>query len=153
MNLYCCCSVTKLCLILCDLMDCSTPGCPVLHYLPEFAQTHVHWISDVIQPFHTLLPPSPPALIYIWIYIYVCVLSHFSCIQLCVTLWTVAHQAALSIGFSRQEYWSGLPCPSSRGSSWPRGQTHVSCLLHWQVSSLPLALHIYMYIYIKKELL
>ena len=45
MNLYCCCSVTKLCLILCDLMDCSTPGCPVLHYLPEFAQTHVHWIG------------------------------------------------------------------------------------------------------------
>ena len=37
-------------------------------------------------------------------------LSHFSSVQLCVTLWTVAHQAPLSMGFSRQEYWSGLPC-------------------------------------------
>ena len=82
MNLYCCCSVTKLCLILCDLMDCNTPGCPVLHYLPEFAQTHVHWISDVIQPFHTLLPRSPPALIYIWIYICMRAKS----LQLCPTL-------------------------------------------------------------------
>ena len=40
-------------------------------------------------------------------------LSCFSHIQLCVTLWTVAHQAALSMGFSRQEHWSGLPCPPS----------------------------------------
>ena len=38
-------------------------------------------------------------------------LSRFSCIQLCETLWTVAPQAPLSMGFSRQEYWSGLPCP------------------------------------------
>ena len=38
-------------------------------------------------------------------------LSRFSCVQLFVTLWTVARQAPLSIGFSRQEYWSGLPCP------------------------------------------
>ena len=40
-----------------------------------------------------------------------CVLSRFSHIQLFATLWTVAHQAPLSMGFSRQEYWSGLPCP------------------------------------------
>ena len=40
-----------------------------------------------------------------------CVLSHFSHVQLFVTPWTVAHQAPLSMGFSRQEYWSGLPCP------------------------------------------
>ena len=39
-------------------------------------------------------------------------LSRFSHVQLCVTLWTVAHQAPLSMGFSRQEYWIGLPCPS-----------------------------------------
>ena len=41
-----------------------------------------------------------------------CVLSHFSHVQFCVTLWTVACQAPLSMGFSRHEYWSGLPCPS-----------------------------------------
>ena len=39
-------------------------------------------------------------------------LSQFSCVQLCPTLWTAAHQAPLSTGFSRQEYWSGLPFPS-----------------------------------------
>ena len=40
-------------------MNCSTPGFPVLHYLPEFAQTYVHWICDTIQPSHPLLSPSP----------------------------------------------------------------------------------------------
>ena len=43
-------------------MDGSTPGFPVLHHLPEFAQTHVHWGGDAIQPSHPLLPPSPSAL-------------------------------------------------------------------------------------------
>ena len=41
-----------------------------------------------------------------------CVPSHFSCVKLFATLWIVAHQAPLSIGFSRQKYWSWLPCPS-----------------------------------------
>ena len=58
---YCCCSVAQLCLTLCHPVDCSTPGFPVLHYLPEFTQTHVHWVGDAIQPSHTLLSPSPPA--------------------------------------------------------------------------------------------
>ena len=43
-------------------MECSTPGFPVLHCLPEVAQTHVHWLSDVIQPSYLLSSPSPPAL-------------------------------------------------------------------------------------------
>ena len=43
-------------------MDCITPGFPVLHYLPEFAQIHVLWYGDPIQPFHPLPPPSLPAL-------------------------------------------------------------------------------------------
>ena len=42
-------------------MDCSTLGFPVLHHLPELAQTHVHWVGDAIQPSHPLSPPSPPA--------------------------------------------------------------------------------------------
>ena len=57
----CCCSVAQLYLILCNPMDCSTPGFPVLHHLPEHAQTYAHWISDAIQPSHPLLSPSPPA--------------------------------------------------------------------------------------------
>ena len=42
-------------------MDCSTPGSLDHHQLPELTQTHVHWVSDVIQPSHPLSPPSPPA--------------------------------------------------------------------------------------------
>ena len=52
--------------ILCDLMDCSTPGLLVLHHLPELAQIHVHWVSDAIQPSHPLLSPSPPAFNHSW---------------------------------------------------------------------------------------
>ena len=47
---------------LCDLMDCSTPDFPVLHYLPELTQTYVHRVCDAIQPSHPLSPPSPPPL-------------------------------------------------------------------------------------------
>ena len=53
--------VAQSCLSLCDPMNCSTPGIPVHHQLPEFTQTHVHWVSDAIQPSHPLLSPSPPA--------------------------------------------------------------------------------------------
>ena len=55
-------SVTQSCLTLCDPMNCSTPGLPVHHQLPEFTQTHVHWVGDAIQPSHPLSSPSPPAL-------------------------------------------------------------------------------------------
>ena len=57
----CCCSVAEACLTVFDPMDCNTPGFPVLHYLLEFAQTHVHWVDDAIQPSHPLLTASPPA--------------------------------------------------------------------------------------------
>ena len=57
---YHCCSVAQSCLTLCDLMDCNPPSFPVLHYLPEFAQTHVHWVDDAIQPSPPLSSPSPP---------------------------------------------------------------------------------------------
>ena len=55
-------SVTQSCPTLCDPMNCSTPGLPVHHQLPEFTQTHVHQVSDAIQPSHSLSSPSPPAL-------------------------------------------------------------------------------------------
>ena len=58
----CCCSAPKSCPTLCDPMDCSTPGFTTLHYLLEFAQTHVHLVGDAIKPSHPLLFPSPPAL-------------------------------------------------------------------------------------------
>ena len=57
-----CCSVAQLCPTLYDSMGCGTPGFPVLHNLLEFAETHVPWISDAIQPSHPLSPPFPPVL-------------------------------------------------------------------------------------------
>ena len=54
-------SVAQSCLTLWDPMNCSTPGLPVHHQLPEFTQTHVHRVSDAIQPSHPLSSPSPPA--------------------------------------------------------------------------------------------
>ena len=54
-------SVAQSCPTLCDPMNCSTPGLPVHHQLPEFTQTHVHRVSDAIQPSHPLSSPSPPA--------------------------------------------------------------------------------------------
>ena len=59
------------------------------------------WKSSRLRHFHCFVP----------LHCCACVLSHFSHVQLFVTPWTVAHQAPLSMGFSRQEYWSGLPCP------------------------------------------
>ena len=56
------CSVTQLCLTLCDPTDCSTPGLPVHHQLPEFTQTYAHHVGEAIQPSHPLSSPSPPAL-------------------------------------------------------------------------------------------
>ena len=66
-TVFCCCSVIQSCLTLWthglqyawEPMDCSMPGFPVLHHLPEFAQTHVPWVNDAIYPSHSLLPPSP----------------------------------------------------------------------------------------------
>ena len=55
-------SVTQSCPILCNPMNCSTPGLPVHHQLPESTQTHVHRAGDAIQPSHPLSSPSPPAL-------------------------------------------------------------------------------------------
>ena len=58
LRFICCCpSVAKLCLTLYNPVDCSTPGFPVLYHLLEFAQTHVHWVVDALQPSHSLSAP------------------------------------------------------------------------------------------------
>ena len=54
-------SVAQSCPALCNPMDCSTPGLPARHQLPNLAQTHVHPVGDAIQPSHPLPSPSPPA--------------------------------------------------------------------------------------------
>ena len=71
---------------------------------------------------------------FVYVCVCICVLSHFSHVCLCVTLWTVACQAPLSVGFPRQEYWSGLPCPPPRDLPNPRIKPASPAL---QVNSLP----------------
>ena len=66
-------------------------------------------------------------------------LSCFSHVRLCVTLWTVAPRAPLSMGFSRQEYWNGLPGPPPGDLPDSGIKTCLFCLLYWQAGSLPLA--------------
>ena len=61
-----------------------------------------------------------------------------SCPTLCYSLWTAARQAPLFIGFSRQEYWSGLPCPPPGHLPDQGSNPHLLSLLHWHVGSLPL---------------
>ena len=60
----CCCSAAQSCLTLCEHMDCSMPSFPVFHRLPEFTQTHVHWVCDAIQPSCPLSSPSPPVFFF-----------------------------------------------------------------------------------------
>ena len=69
---------------------------------------------------------------------YLCVLSHFSHIQLFATLWTVVYQVPLSMGFSRQKYWGGFPFSSPRELLTQGLNLHLFCLLNWQAGSLPL---------------
>ena len=66
-----------------------------------------------------------------------CMLSCFNHVQLFVTPGIVAHQAPLSMGFSRQIYWSGLPCPPPGNLPDPESNLRLPRLLHWQVDSLP----------------
>ena len=80
-------------------------------------------------------PHSPCHLLHV----HACVLSCFSRVWVFVTLWTIALQAPLSMGFSRQEYWSGLSCLPPGDLPYPGSQPGpLKCLLHWQAGSLPL---------------
>ena len=90
-NLFCC-SVAKLGLTLCNSMDRSTPGLSVLHHLPVFDQTHVHWVGDAIQPCHSLSYLSPPAFN----------LSHPQ---------SLSNESAFHIGWPN--YWSFSTSPSN----------------------------------------
>ena len=79
------------------------------YFYPSF------WIFYLLfSSYPMFLPKFPKKYFLPWKFKLACVLSHFSHVQLFVLLWIVAYQAPLSKGFSRQEYWSGLPCPSPR---------------------------------------
>ena len=83
---------------------------------PGIEPRSLQWQSRVL----TAGPPGNVLCVWIWVYVCICVLSRFSHVWLFESLWTVAHQAPLSMGFSSQEYWSGLPCPSPGDLPNPR---------------------------------
>ena len=104
-------SVAQSCLTLCDSMNRSTPGLPVHHQLLEFTQTHIHWVSDAIQPSTTAYGfcfGSIPSFFLESPVAYWAPTdlgsSSFSILSVCLFI--------LFMGFSRKEYWSGLPFPS-----------------------------------------
>ena len=126
-------SVTQFCLTLCDPMNRSMTGLPVHHQLPEFTETHVHRVSDAIQPSHPLSSPSPPApnpsqchihswvLFLLWLHSFI--LSGVISLLISNSILGTYRPGKLLfqcpfylfilfMGFSRQEYWSGLPIPS-----------------------------------------
>ena len=109
---------------------------PLLRYI--FRLFHLTWLSDNLLFFLELFQ-----MLYLIKMLSVnqcaCMLSHFSCVLLFVTPWTVSLQAPLSMGFSRQKYWSGLPCLPPGDLPDPGSNPLLLCLLHWQVGSLPLA--------------
>ena len=85
-------SVAQSCPTLCDPMNHSTPGLPVHHQLLEPIQTHVHWVSDAIQPSHPLLSPSLPAFNLsqhqgLFLQFYWIIIDKWSCIYLRCTVW------------------------------------------------------------------
>ena len=112
--------------------------------VPGMYTTHYHLNSSIVYIclMHLLIILSLSACgILMCLHIYAGMLSHFSHVRVfgLATLWTVTHQAPLSVGFSRQEYRSGLSCPPPGESSQPRGRTCISySLLLWQEGSLPL---------------
>ena len=95
------------------------------------------WLKDSWK--YKLAQRILKTIIRMCVYLCVCMLSRFSLVWLFATLWTVACLASSSMGFSRQEHWSGLPCPPPRDLPDQGIEPHLLCLLHWQVGSLPLA--------------
>ena len=107
--------VSQSCPTLCDPMDCSPPGSSI-HGI--FQARVLEWgaIAFSVEPSDrksTRLNSSHPPSGLEWVvHVCLCTLSHFSHVRLFATPWTAAHQAPLSMEFSRQEYWNGLPSPS-----------------------------------------
>ena len=112
-------------------MNHSTPGLRVHNQFPKFTQIHVHWVSDAIQTSHPLSSPSPPAFNLSQHQRKWKSLSH---VRLFMTPWTAVYQAPPPIGFSRQEYWSGVPSPSPASGSVNESALHIRWPKYWSFS-------------------
>ena len=123
--MYCRCSVARSCPTLYDPMNCSIPGFPVFHYLLATATAKsLQSCLTLCDPIDGSPPGSPvPGILQArtleWVAIsfsnawkWKVKVKSLSCVQLLATPWTTAYQAPPSMGFSRQEYWSGVPLPS-----------------------------------------
>ena len=135
-------SVVQLCVTLCDSMDYSSPGSSAHGFLQArilewvaipFSKRfslHKDWtrVSCIVSRFFT---------IWITCYLIISVCKVLSVMSNSATIWTIAHQTPLSMGFSRQKYWSGLPFPTLGDLPNPGLNPHLLCLLHWQAGSLP----------------
>ena len=138
-------SVTQSCLILCNPIDCSTPGFPVHHQLPEFTQTHVQWVSDAIQPSHPLSSPSPPAfkhfqhqVLFQWV-----ISSHQVAKVLEFQLQHQSFQRIFRTGFL-QDGLVGSPCSpkdSQESSPTPQFQSITSSVLSFLHSPTLTSIH------------
>ena len=107
-------SVAQSCPTLCDPMNRSTPGLPVHHQLPEFTQTHVHRVSDAIQPSHPLSAPSPPALANSFSFPWACPLWPKER-GVCVfrdSIWFLTHTAPRRLGDTR--LWREVSSPAGQ---------------------------------------
>ena len=123
-------SVTQSCPTLCDPMDCSTPGLPVHHQLPEFTQTHVHWVGDAIQPSHPLSSPSPPAPnpsqhqgLFQWV--------------------NSSHEVAKVLEFQLQQYYSAIKRMKFCHLQKCRWNWRVSCLVNSEKDGYPVTTYIW----------
>ena len=107
---------------LCDPMECSMPGFPVLHHFLEFAETHVHWVSNAIQPSHPLSSSSPPAF---------CLSQHQGLFQWVSSFYQVAKVSALAsvLPMNIQGWfplgWTGWISRQSKGRSRVFSNTRV----------------------------
>ena len=140
-------SVAQSCPTLCDAMNCSTPGLPVHHQLPELTQTPVHWVGDAIQPPHPLSSPSPPAFIL--------------CQHQCLFQWVnSSHEVAKVLEFQLQNHFAqrnpradllqnglvGSPCSprdSQESSSTPQFKSINSSVLSFLYSPFLTSVHDY----------
>ena len=135
------------CPTLCNPMGCSPPGSSVCgifqaRILEQTSISFSKWSSQPRDRTHvSYVSCIGRWILYHWVtwkIIYQCMQSHFSCVWLCMTLWTVACQALLSKRFSRQEYRSGLPFLLQWTFLTQRANSCLLHLLHWQVGSSPL---------------
>ena len=140
-------SVAQLCPTLCKPMDCSTPGFPVHHQLLEFTQTHVHRISDAIQPSHPLSSASPPAFNLSQHHAFFLLVS--SLYQMAKVLWPQLQHQSFQWIFRTDYLWDWLvwsPCSprdSQESSPTPQFKSINSSVLSFLYSPTLTSIHDY----------